>query len=383
MRSVAKLVDEQLQTAILALLSRFWIIREQDPELYQIIQNRGLELKEYFSQKLGCPLHIHYHYARVLKIPVKSSAFQGIKGIRRRLDYILFCCLLSFLEGREQFLLQDLCEELTCLIPKAQIDWKKYHYRLSLTHVLRTARECNLICEIEGDIDSFKDNESLEILFDVTPLVPYFMRNFSRHLSQYSNAREFIEDQSSVHHPDPLTQSRHRIYRQLLFSPAVYQDEMQKEDVIFLKKNQEQIAAELEQYLNVQLEVYKNISMLTIRDEEHEFELFPRKSFLHLLTLLFGREIRRKRGELGLRIEKDGSIQLTYSDIKDCISDLKNRYEENWPSTFKQKPVTILVKDLLDTLEQWKMAEWDGTYDVVKLKPLLGRLIGKYEKEDV
>lgn len=44
-----KRMDEVAEQAIQVLLSRFWIVKEDDPELYAIIRDRESVIKDFYA----------------------------------------------------------------------------------------------------------------------------------------------------------------------------------------------------------------------------------------------------------------------------------------------------------------------------------------------
>lgn len=112
--------DEKAKEAMTALFENFWIVREEEPELYQKIREREKVLKRYLQEKFGYRLIIHRYFAKLEKIPAEPESWMGIQDFQDILDYALFCCLLAYLESKavdEKFLLSDLCEEIQAMYP--------------------------------------------------------------------------------------------------------------------------------------------------------------------------------------------------------------------------------------------------------------------------
>lgn len=79
--------DDVAKEGLIALLENFWILREQDPETYQIIRDRENALKDYVLDKLGYPLIVHGHFAKLEKIPAQPEAWMGIEIFQQPRDY--------------------------------------------------------------------------------------------------------------------------------------------------------------------------------------------------------------------------------------------------------------------------------------------------------
>ena len=112
--------DEKAQTALRILLEKFWVLRLQEPEIYQLIREREKVLKRYIDEKFGFDLIVHQHFIKLEKIPVETKSWMGIQDFQEPRDYAIFCCALAFTENRsvdEQFLLSDICEDIKDMYP--------------------------------------------------------------------------------------------------------------------------------------------------------------------------------------------------------------------------------------------------------------------------
>jgi len=380
---MAKPVDEKTREAVRYLLQNFWISREQDPELYHLVQEQSQDLRNFFMQKMGLTLQIHRQFVRLLKVPVAPDPAQGIPSFNDKLDYVLFCCLLAYMEDHDQFLLQKFCEDQLCPNLFA-LDWTKYNQRMSLIRAIKTAISYGLLQPQEGEIDTFSsDNyQQCEVLLDVTDMAPYFMRVFSKSLTQYKSADEFKIHQGTIIHPEESVQRRHRIYRWLLFSPAVHRTEIGEEDFQYLRKHRHRIQDDFNQYTDLQLEIYNNVAFLVYPEDEYGQHRLPvLNKTQDNLVLLFAREVRRKKGEQALRLQPDGSIHITYAEFENWLSKVKDENHRYLPKKYRVMKVSDLSQELLLVLKKWKMATMENDTDIIQLQPLLGRCIGHYRTQ--
>ncbi|MDF9298626.1 TIGR02678 family protein, partial [Geobacillus stearothermophilus] len=92
--------DDKAKEALAALFEQFWIIRDQEPDLYQLVREREHVLKKYVEEKFGYRLIVHRYFAKLEKIPADPEPWMGIESFQEPLDYALFCCLMAYLEGK-------------------------------------------------------------------------------------------------------------------------------------------------------------------------------------------------------------------------------------------------------------------------------------------
>lgn len=70
--------DERACEALGYLLGQFWILREKEPEKYQLVRDRERVLRGYLLDKLGLNLIVHRHFAKLEKVPVVPQVWMGI-----------------------------------------------------------------------------------------------------------------------------------------------------------------------------------------------------------------------------------------------------------------------------------------------------------------
>ena len=169
-----------------ALLENFWIIKEQDKDLYQQVKDALPVLKPVIENKLGYRLVVTPYLIKMEKVPGRAEEWMGIPGVDQPLEYALFCLLLIFLEdygAQEQFILSQVTEFLQSTFPGAEkVDWTLYRHRLSLVKVLNFAVEMGLIKVDYGENNAFASEPETEVLYESTGLSRYFARNFPQNI---------------------------------------------------------------------------------------------------------------------------------------------------------------------------------------------------------
>ena len=163
--------DETAQEAAEHLLEQFWILREREPDKYQMVREREPVLRSYFLEKLGFHLIVHPYFAKLEKIPVRPEPWMGIRDFQHPRDYALLCCLLAYLESKsvdEQFLMSELCEELSAAYPGEDgLDWTHYEHRRALVRVWFAAELG--FSKWWRDVAEFSNTEDYEVLMRCPP----------------------------------------------------------------------------------------------------------------------------------------------------------------------------------------------------------------------
>lgn len=376
--------DETAQSGAEYLLENFWVLRENDPQTYKMIRERETALRDYFGDKTGYRLIIHRHFAKLEKVPVNPEPWMGIQAFKSSIDYALFCCLLAFLESRsvdDQFLLSDLCEDLQGLYPgEHNIDWTNYEYRKSLVRVLKTAQDLDIVKVVDGEVEGFSMNESQEVLYEVPLVSRYFMRSYPKDLFHFSSKEEIL----AADWPEglkPGDMRRHRVYRKLLLSPVVYREGKEDGDFWYLRNFRNRLKEDIESHSDFQFELYKNAAMLTMEENRARFSLFPDNRAISDIVLQFAGIVRREREEAGISLADDGTFMVTYADFEKWVSRCKASFGAGWSKTYREATISQIAADVLDVLEEWKMAMRDEETGTVVIYPLMARVTGRYPKD--
>ncbi|SEP42072.1 TIGR02678 family protein [Propionispora vibrioides] len=239
--------QEDVREALALLLENYWVLRQEQPDQYNLIRRCEPKLRNYFFEKCGWRLLQNPQFYKLEKIPAQPQSWMGINAFQQPRDYALFCCFMAFLEEKdveEQFLLSDLCESLLALYPHeaelvSRLNWENYEHRRALVRVLAFAEAASLIYLVDGDGEQFAMRQEGEALYEVTLLARYFLRSYPKDLQQYDSrqalqAAEFFDEEAATG-----MGRRVRIYRQLLLAAACNAADARPEDFIYLRKRDE------------------------------------------------------------------------------------------------------------------------------------------------
>lgn len=377
--------DDAAKEAAEYLLENSWILREKDPEVYQLIREREHVLRTYFMEKAGFRLVVHRFFARLEKVPVRPEKWMGMQEFRSSMDYVLFCLLLAYLESRnvdEQFLLSDLCQDLAGLYPEeGLLDWTIYIYRKSLVRVLQQAASLGIIRTVDGDIANFSHQEDQEVLYEVPLVSRYFLRSFHQEVVSFTGKEAFMEAELDIDDGEGGTARRHRVYRQLFLSPAMYSTGPEDLDFRYLRNFRNRIVEDMAQHTDMQFELYQNAAMLVAGERKAKWTLFPDSRAIADVALHFAALVRKLKEEQDIPLQYDGSVRLTPVDFRRWVHLCYQQYGHGWSKQHREANLNQLARDLLELLVEWQMAVEDDDTGVVSLKPLLARLAGRYPRD--
>jgi len=374
--------DETAKEAAEHLLEQFWILRDKEPDKYQLVRQREQVLRTYFLEKMGFRLILHRHFAKLEKVPAEPEPWMGIQSFKDTRDYVLLCCLMACLENKaveEQFLLSNLCEELQGLYPGEEgLDWTHYEHRKSLVRVLQFATEHDVVKVVEGDVSDFSYTETHEVLYEVPITARYFLRSFPRDLFQLQTVEQILAAETMGQEETTGASRRHRVYRMLFLSPAMMMKGAEDADFLYLRNYRHRIREDIEKHTDFQFELYKNTAMLTLTERKSRYTLFPDNRAICDIALQFASVVRRQQEEEKFSLLPDGSIYLTPLEFLHWLSLCRDRYGAGWSKQYREMDIAEVGRELLELLVEWKMAAEDEETGVIYLYPLLVRTTGSY-----
>lgn len=372
--------DDRAKTALELLFERFWIIREDEPLVYQMIREREHILRRYCTEKFGYRLIVHRHFIKLEKIPVEPEIWMGIQAFQHPRDYALYCCLLAFLERKsvdEQFLLSELCEDLRAEYPShISLDWTNYEHRKSLIRVLNAAAEFRIIRMVDGEIAGFVQNEAQEVLYEVPVMSRYFMRSYPKDLFKFNSLREILNQEYSR---DSTEYRRHRVYRKLFLSPVTYRRSHDDADYLYLRNYRNRIREDIEEHTDYRFELYKNAALLSVKENSTLKTIFPDTKAISDVVLQFAFVLKGKLEQYP--VNELGMIKIFYSDFEKMTQEVSARFQIGWSKALRDASIKQLKNDLLQVFIDWKMAVIEGESGMIILLPLLGRTVGVYPND--
>lgn len=355
------------------LLERFWILKSEDPEMYYSIKDNYKELSEFAREKLGCRLILKPDFVKLEKIPARAQIWMGLPGFEEKLDYALLCFVLMFLERKnkgDKFILSQLTENIKLSAGDiCDIDWTLYRHRKALVRVMRFVSETGLINTYDGDTARFADDAENDVLYESTGLSRYFARAFAKPITKGMSIDDIEnETELDIDH-DKGEYRRHRVYRKLLFSPVVYNDE--EADFAYIKNIRGRIRDDIEKMTELNLDIYRTAAMVVLPQANSFKNVHPSSKAISDIVLQLCGMLREE-----CMTDENERIKMIYPEFYAIVMRLIKEQKSGWSKTYREMPPDDVIRDIISYMRGFSMLEYDG-YNVTVL-PLSGRLTGEY-----
>ncbi len=361
------------------LLSRRWVLKSEDKELYYQVRDAIGEIRRFAREKLGCQVIENALLVKLEKIPPIPRPFMGAIEFTSPEEYAFLCVLLMFLEdkdGEEQFILSQLTEYISANMPGQPVDWTLFTNRRRLVKVLRYAAAQGLLRVTDGSDDLFMDRETGEVLYENTGASRYFMRNFPRDIMGYSRPEDFRESDWFGGDEDRGVARRWRVYKRLLFSPGMYRREGPEEDFEYLKYYGRRLTDDLEQTFSCQVHIHKGSAFVLAGPDCHMGDVFPGGNALSDIILLCCGQIRQKAESGQWQVEADETIVVSRLDFEQLLREVKERFGSGFTKSYREQPDGEFVREVTEAMERLTFIHSEG--QTVTVWPLAGKMEGRY-----
>lgn len=367
------------------LLDHYWITKLSDKVLFYQVKDSIPKFKNFLSDKLGYGLVVNQYLIKLEKIPGSAQPFMGIKDFSHKLEYVLLCQLLMFLEDRarnDQFVLSELTEFISAnQVGREKIDWTLYSHRKHFIKVLNLARELELVQIDDGDDQKFARDDTTEVLYASTGLSRYFMRHFTTDMMAFKGWQDFENAEWGDLDGDRGLIRRHRVYRRLAMEPVVYARGSDDADYDYIKKQRGLLENDFSNFLEYPLHVHKNGALLMVPADKNSQDTFPNSRTISDITLLFCGLIQKYLRQNKVRLNSDGGIILSKAAFEALVESLKKSQGQNWSKEYREISLSGLVGQLLEYMEEFGMLRRLLGDREIEILPLAGKMAGEYPDE--
>ena len=365
--------------ALEILLSRRWILKSREKELYYQLKDELGEVKKFLMEKMGYQVIVNPMLVKAEKVPAEPENWMGIlefKGIR---DYVYFCCVLMFLEDKEpeeQFVLSELTEYVQGQNQEMDTDWTVYHHRRSLIRVIKFCVGCGMMNVNDGDEEGFAKDADSEVLYENTGVSKYFTRNFTRDIMGYTGQEDFLNEEWIDINADRGIVRRQRVYRNLIMSMGISKTDRNEEDFAYIRNYRGMLRGELEELFDCSLQIHRTSAFMVLGEESSMGRCFPEENTLSDIALLCGGLLLREVEQGKIEVPANERICISRAKFEQIIETCKTMYGNGFIKTYREKTTAELIREITQYMEELQLIQMSGS-DVF-VNPVVGKIAGEY-----
>lgn len=375
-------MDNSIEHEMKALLYNFWITKDEDQDLYYQIKYSQNKIKDFVAKNLGSNLIIHDRFIKLEKVPTVIKENGKIENFTSILDYVILMIFLMFLEDKtrgDKFILSDLIEYIKNTAITLELDhvpdWNKVSDRRSFINVINFLKDLYVIKVRDEEKTTFADDMNAEALYETMGISNYVMRIFDSDISTLKIPQDFVKSEFASQDEAKGDVRRYRVFRNILYTPAVFSKDISISDIDYIRKNRLYIKNEVDRKLNMDVEITHNMALLLDSVNSIEKNNFPNTKKITEITLMVNAKILEdiKNGKLILDDFETVTIKESY--LESVIQQIRIDKEPYIGKTFSALIDDKFYKEVLEYMEKYNLVKKVG--NEVIIYPVIGRLIGK------
>ena len=365
------------------LLGQYWIIRNENKEQYYQVKKELSDKNtlKFIQEVLGWKLIHTEQLIKIEKCPAHAKAFMGIQEFTEVRDYCFLCALLMFLEDKEessQFLLSELIRYIEMVMTDyMEVDWTVYNQRKSLVRVLQYAEKMYMLKNYEGNVSNYSNEASSEVLYENTGVSRYFATNFSSSIKNMNDWKDFENENNNDQKIEKTSQT---VFQDLITSPAMYWDDDNGKEAMYVKSKRQFIQREVMHYLKASLLVNSHNASIVYVDAQPVGDFHPRTNMISEIVLLVSQWIHEAAmDKRKMSLNADETIIISKERFQDILLKVKMEYQELWTKEYREIQNEKFVSIVKEYMKKWMMI--DEKDEEIVIYPACVLTGGNYTKD--
>lgn len=374
-------MDNSIEKEMQALLYNFWIVKDEDSQMYYKIKYNQNKLKDFITKNLGSNLIIHDRFIKLEKIPNVVNSNNGIPLFSSTLEYVILTLLLLYLEDKtrgERFILSNLIDYIKNTSITLELnhipDWNKVNDRRCLSNVIKFLNYINVLKTVDEDNISFTEDINAEALYETTGLSNYVMRMFDNEISSLNTCEDFLKNEFSSQNENKGDVRRFKVFRNILYTPVVSTYDLSDSEIDYIKKNRLYIKNEIDK-VNMDTEITHNMVILYDNNYNNLKYNFPNNQKICEIVLMLNNEILNDIKSGLLRIETSEIVKTKTNYLKQKVRELRDTKGVYIGKTRLDYSPYKLYAEIIECMEKYNLISIND--DDVIIYPSISRFIGK------
>lgn len=364
------------------LLENYLILKERDKDLYYDVKDNIDKYKSFIYDNLAYDIIIKDDFIKLEKIPGIPEEWMGINEFTEIKEYIFFILLITFLEDKnkeEQFILSSITEYIEHNYPDEKIEWTIFKNRKSLIKVMKFAIDIGIIKKNDGSEEEFSKSETGDVLYESTGLSRYIVRRFSKNIEDSESYEDLLGDEFSGISKDLGTVRKNRVFRRLLLSPVVYNDENDNGDYDYIKSKRNFIRNTFEENLGWDIHIHKNGALAALENSNEVKDIFPNKKGESAAVLFINKEVRRNINSGNLKKEDNDTVVMSNSEFDEFIIEVRRTHGHGFTKTLRDVSEQVFINIIRNFMKDFSMIREEKDFTI--LMPIIGKVLGEYPED--
>ena len=375
-------MNSNIEAEMRALLYNFWITKDSNKELYYQIKNKQNMIKDFVSKNLGSNLIIHDRFIKLEKIPTIIKANSGLSNFTSVLEYVILSIMLLFLEDKtrgDYFVLSNLIEYVKNTAVALELnhvpDWNKVQDRRCLSNVITFLEDLQIIKIKDYSKISFIESRDAEVLYESLGVSNYLMRMFDDNINELKEPDDFIKNEFAIQNMDKGDIRRYKVFRNILYTPAVFSQDLSTSELDYIKKNRNYIKSEIDKNLDMEVEITHNMALLCDSEDSNEKDNFPNNKKLTEIVLMINDRLLQEINSGNIIINQYEVAIIKEDYFVGIIMDIRKSKSSYIGKTMMRENDRRFYDMVLEYMKKYNIVEKRN--DEIMIYPTVARIVGK------
>ena len=361
------------------LLNNFWITKDKRKEDYYFLkQNMGL-IKNFVSKNLGNKIIVHERFIKLEKLPGNTKSIYGIASFEDSFDYTLLFLSLIYLEDKpknDKFILSDFLETIKNTAITLELtnipNWDLRMHRKSMLRVLKFLEDTEVLWLLDKNQNKFDDDLG-EALYATSGLANYLVPSFDYGIENAKNKNDFLSLEFNLLE-DNAEFKRYKVYRHLLYTPAIMGRDLTSSEYEYLKIKHKVIEEEIKNNVGLETEITKNMALCYADESSFLKECFPSSKKISDIILLVNEALLKNLQINNIKENPDESFNIEKRTFISLLEDLRISKKDYFSKEILNLSPSKYLNIVIDYLTKYTFIEEHEDYFIIN--PSICRFVG-------
>ena len=244
---------------------------------------------------------------------------------------------------------------------------------------MKFAIDIGIIKKNDGSEEEFSKSETGDVLYESTGLSRYIVRRFSKNIEDSESYEDLLGDEFSGISKDLGTVRKNRVFRRLLLSPVVYNDENDNGDYDYIKSKRSFIRNTFEENLGWDIHIHKNGALAALENSNEVKDIFPNKKGESAAVLFINKEVRRNINSGNLKKEDNDTVVMRNSEFDEFIIEVRRTHGHGFTKTLRDVSEQVFINIIRNFMKDFSMIREEKDFTI--LMPIIGKVLGEYPED--
>ena len=175
---------------------------------------------------------------------------------------------------------------------------------------------------------------------------------------------------------------RYKVYRNLLFLPAIHRENITNSEDEYLRKMHKTIEKELQDNCDLYTEITKNMAFVYADENTIQKEYFPNTKRITDIILLINKALAEYIEENKIEKTKEENFIISKEILKEILLTTRKEKESYFSKAYLDLPGDKYIKEIITTMDNFHFIKENKETNTYTIYPLIYRFLGKIKEKE-